>query len=94
MIEAWRVFPALTGVERAAFLAVNWGGTAEVIRSLVQGFGGLIFLSVKRDCNIGVRFMGQESRPGGFRIAVAAWHLAICFRSQEKGDLSWQKKRN
>ena len=36
MIEAWRVFPALTGVERTAFQAVNWGGTAEVIRSLVR----------------------------------------------------------
>lgn len=60
MIEAWRVFPALTGVERAAFLAVNWGGTAEVIRSLVQGFGRLIFLSVKWDCDHSVRFMGLK----------------------------------
>lgn len=83
MIEAWRVFPALTGVERAAFLAVNWGGTAEVIRSLVQGFGGLIFLSVKRDCNIGVRFMGQESRPEGFRIAVAAWQYVLDHKKKE-----------
>jgi hypothetical protein len=38
--------------------------------------------------------MGQKSEPEGFRIAVAAWRLAICNRSQEKGDLSWQKKRN
>lgn len=43
MIEAWRVFPALTGVERTAFLAVNWGGTAEVIRSLVGDPEGLFF---------------------------------------------------
>lgn len=60
MIEARRVFPALTGVERAAFMAVNWGGTAEVIRSLVQGFGGLIFLSVKWDCDHSIRFMGLK----------------------------------
>lgn len=43
MIEAWRVFPALTGVERTAFQAVNWGGTAEVIRSLVRDLDGLFF---------------------------------------------------
>ena len=72
MIEAWRVFPALTGVERTAFQAVNWGGTAEVIRSLVEGSGGLIFLSEKRDCVFSVRFMGQKSELEGFRIAVAA----------------------
>ena len=71
MIEAWRVFPALTGVERTAFQAVNWGGTAEVIRSL-EGFGWLIFLSIKRDCKCSVRFMGQKSELEGFRIAVAA----------------------
>ena len=43
VIEAWRVFPALTGIERAAFSAVNWGGTAEVIRSLVRDSEGLFF---------------------------------------------------
>ena len=43
VIEAWRVFPALTGVERTAFQAVNWGGTAEVIRSLVRDLDGLFF---------------------------------------------------
>ena len=72
MIEAWRVFPALTGVERTAFLAVNWGGTAEVIRSLVGDPEGLFFLSVKQDCKCSVRFMGQKSELEGFRIAVAA----------------------
>lgn len=72
MIEAWRVFPALTGVERTAFQAVNWGGTAEVIRSLVRDLDGLFFLSVKRDCKYSVRFMGQKSELEGFRIAVAA----------------------
>ena len=72
MIEAWRVFPALTGVERTAFQAVNWGGTAEVILAPCEGFGGLIFLSVKRDCKYSVRFMGQKSELEGFRIAVAA----------------------
>ena len=66
MIEAWRVFPALTGVERTAFQAVNWGGTAEVIRSLVRD------LAVKRDCKCSVRFMGHKSELEGFRIAVAA----------------------
>ena len=40
VIEAWRV---LTGVERTAFQAVNWGGTAEVIRSLVRDLDGLFF---------------------------------------------------
>lgn len=72
MIEAWRVFPALTGVERTAFQAVNWGGTAEVIRSLVRDLEGLFFLSVKRDCKRSIRFMGQKSELEGFRIAVAA----------------------
>ena len=43
VIEAWHVFPALTGIERAAFSAVNWGGTAEVIRSLVRDSEGLFF---------------------------------------------------
>ena len=43
VIEAWRVFPALTGIERTAFSAVNWGGTAEVIRSLVRDSEGLFF---------------------------------------------------
>ena len=43
VIEAWRVFPALTGVERTACQAVNWGGTAEVIRSLVRDLEGLFF---------------------------------------------------
>lgn len=71
MIEAWRVFPALTGVERTAFQAVNWGGTAEVIRSLVRIWMAY-FLSVKRDCKYSVRFMGQKSELEGFRIAVAA----------------------
>ena len=64
MIEAWRVFPALTGVERTAFQAVNWGGTAEVIRSLVRDLDGL--------CKYRVRFIGQKSKLEGFRIAVAA----------------------
>ena len=71
MIEAWRVFPALTGVERTAFQAVNWGGTAEVIRSLVRDLDGLFFVR-KRDCKCSVRFMGQKSELEGFRIAVAA----------------------
>ena len=71
MIEAWRVFPALTGVERTAFQAVNWGGTAEVIRSLVRDLDGYFFVH-KRDCKCSVRLMGQKSELEGFRIAVAA----------------------
>ncbi|ERI96493.1 hypothetical protein HMPREF1547_01280 [Blautia sp. KLE 1732] len=37
-----------------------------------EGFGWLIFLSIKRDCKCSVRFMGQKSELEGFRIAVAA----------------------
>lgn len=46
MIEAWRVFPALTGVERAAG-ALLTGVVPPKSFGPCEGFGGLIFFGKK-----------------------------------------------